>query len=104
MNYKNKKGEFYMKNFLKGLVVGSIGIAVIQNLVQLINGCGDLLTNKLSIQGLKDQKTATLLTKEIEEIGMESEPVQTQCIGFEVPSDDCDCYEIEEDKKARRRR
>ena len=93
-----------MKNFLKGLIVGSIGIAAIQNIVQLINGCGDLLINKLSIQGLKDQKAVTQLTKEIEALGTESEPIQTQCIGFAVPSDDCDCYEIEEDKKARKKR
>lgn len=93
-----------MKNFLKGLVVGSIGIAVIQNVVQLINGCGDLLVNKLSIQGLKDQKTATQLTKEIEEFGAEPESMQTHCIGFEVPCEDCDCDYEEEDKKARRKR
>lgn len=94
-----------MKNFLKGLVVGSIGIAVIQNVVQLINGCGDLLINKLSIQGLKDQKAVTILSKEIEELGAEPEPVQTQCIGFEVPQDDCNCdFDFDEDKKARRKR
>ncbi len=93
-----------MKNFLKGLIVGSIGIAAIQNIVQLINGCGDLLINKLSIQGLKDQKAVTQLTKEIEALGTEPEPIQTQRIGFAVPSDDCDCYEIEEDKKARKKR
>jgi len=94
-----------MKNFLKGLVIGSIGLAVIQNLVQVINGCGDLAANKLQIKALKDQKEATIISKEIEKLSCDCEtPSDTQCIGFAIPEEPESEYEYEEDRKGAKKR
>lgn len=93
-----------MKNFLKGLVVGSIGLAIIQNTVQTLNGIGDLISNKLQIRALKDQKEAALITKEIEGLSNCNceEPVATSCIGFTLPEETL--YDDEEECKGARKK
>ena len=84
-----------MKNFLKGIIFGSIGLAAIQNIVEILNGAGDYVTSKIAVKSLDLQKAATQKSKEIEKISSECdcEAVNTQCIGFTAPDEE----EIEED-------
>jgi hypothetical protein len=96
-----------MKNFLKGIIFGSIGLAAIQNIVEILNGAGDYVTSKIAVKSLDLQKAATQKTKEIEKISNECdcEAVNTQCIGFAVPAEEeYDEDYIEEDKSKRRHR
>ena len=94
-----------MKNFLKGIIFGSIGLAAIQNIVEILNGAGDYVTSKIAVKSLDLQKAATQKSKEIEKISSECdcEAVNTQCIGFSVPAEEeYDEDYIEEDKSKRR--
>lgn len=94
-----------MKNFLKGIIFGSIGLAAIQNIVEILNGTGDYVTSKIAVKSLDLQKAATQKTKEIEKLSSECdcEAVNTQCIGFAVPAEEeYDEDYIEEDKSKRR--
>lgn len=90
-----------MKNFLKGFVFGSIGLAIIQNVVEILNNSGDYVSSKIAVKSLDLQKQATKKQKEIEEIAScDCENVNTQCIGFSIPEEPV--YEdIEEDKAKR---
>lgn len=92
-----------MKNFLKGIIFGSIGLAAIQNIVEILNGSGDYITSKIAVKSLDLQKQATIKQKEIEAIsGCECETSNTHCIGFTIPEEQEEGY-LEEDKKAKKR-
>lgn len=92
-----------MKNFLKGFIFGSIGLAAIQNIVEILNGAGDYVTSKIAVKSLDLQKSATIKTKEIEKISGECECGSTQCIGFTVPSEEEYEEDYVEENKAKRR-
>ena len=94
-----------MKNFLKGFVFGSIGIALIQNIVEIINNSGDYIVSKIAVKSLDLQKQATAKHKEIDEIVGECncEQAATQCIGFTLPAEEEEEIYEEEDKKGRKR-
>lgn len=92
-----------MKNFLKGFVFGSIGLAIIQNVVEILNSSGDYVTSKIAVKSLDLQKQATQKQKEIEKIsGCDCEPINTQCIGFTLPEEEPNFDDIEEDKAIKR--
>ena len=94
-----------MKNFLKGIIFGSIGLAAIQNIVEILNSTGDYVTSKIAVKSLDLQKQATQKQKEIEKIsGCDCEPVNTQCIGFTLPAEEYEDEEIETDKRDWRKR
>lgn len=94
-----------MKNFLKGIIFGSIGLAAIQNIVEVLNSTGDYVTSKIAVKSLDLQKQATQKQKEIEKIsGCDCEPVNTQCIGFALPTEEYEEEEIETDKRDWRKR
>ena len=95
-----------MKNFLKGIIFGSIGLAAIQNIVEILNTSGDYVTSKIAVKSLDLQKLATEKQKEIEELSCGcGEQASTQCIGFTLPEEpEYDEEYYEEDKVGKKGR
>ena len=80
-----------IKHFIIGLLSGLLFIPVIEEFLNVIMAWIQVLLlrpNKIVLKG----------NKELSELQSEDEPVQTSCIGFQVPSEaDDDYYEDDDD-------
>ena len=79
------------KHFIIGLLSGILFIPVIEEFLNVIMAWIHVLL-------LKPNKIVLKGNKELSELQSEDEPVQTSCIGFQVPSEaDDDYYEDDDD-------
>ena len=79
------------KHFIIGLLSGILFIPVIEEFLNVIMAWIQVLL-------LKPNKIVLKGNKELSELQSEDEPVQTSCIGFQVPSEaDDDYYEDDDD-------
>ena len=77
-----------LKHYIFGLITGFIVIPLIEELMTVVNTWIQVLLlkpNKIVIKG----------NKELSELQGDEEPIETHCIGFQIPSEDD--YEDEDD-------
>ena len=77
-----------LKHYIFGLITGFIAIPLIEELMTVVNTWIQVLLlkpNKIVING----------NKELSELQVDEEPIETHCIGFQIPSEDD--YEDEDD-------
>lgn len=77
-----------LKHYIFGLITGFIAIPLIEELMTVVNTWIQVLLlkpNKIVIKG----------NKELSELQGDEEPIETHCIGFQIPSEDD--YEDEDD-------
>lgn len=83
-------------NKLKCYILGMVTIVVAMPIMEQI---ADIVCGYLEILKGKNTKKVLKINKEIEDLQMQLEPINTNCIGFEVPNqEEYEDDEWEEDK------
>lgn len=77
-----------LKHYIFGLITGFIAIPLIEELMTVVNTWIQVLL-------LKPNKVVIKGNKELSELQGDEEPIETHCIGFQIPSEDD--YEDEDD-------
>lgn len=79
-----------LKYYILGFVTGFIAIPLMEELMNVVNTWIQVLI-------IKPSKIVIKGNKELSELQGNEEEIQTQCIGFQVPSEDDYYYDDEED-------
>lgn len=83
-------------NKLKCYILGMVTIVVAMPIMEQI---AEIICGSLEILKGKNTKKVMQINKEIEDLQMQLEPINTNCIGFEVPNqEEYEDDEWEEDK------
>ena len=77
-----------MKKYILGFLTGVCLLPIIDSITELVQVALEVPKGKLSKKVMK-------LNNEIQDIQAESEPVETSCIGFDVP-EEVEYYDDEE--------
>ena len=80
-----------MKKYLLGFFTGVCLLPIIDSLTELVQVALEVPKGKLS-------KVVVKLNNEIQDIQFESEPIETNCIGFEIPSESDEYYDDDDDE------
>lgn len=81
-----------MKKYILGFVSGICFLPILDSVVELIQVALEIPKGNLS-------KKVIILNNEIQDIQEQSEPVNTNCIGFEMPVTDDEYLDEYEDKQ-----
>lgn len=84
-----------MKKYILGMVTTICIIPIMESFTELIQVMMEIP------KGILSKKVITI-NNEIQDLQAESEPIGTNCIGFEIPSESDDYYDDYEDKKKNR--
>ena len=70
-----------LKCYILGMVTIVVAMPIMEQIAEIIYGSLEILKGKNAKKILK-------INKEIEDLQMQLEPINTNCIGFEIPSQD----------------
>lgn len=85
-----------MKKYILGMVTAICMIPIMESFTELVQVMMEIPKGILS-------KKVIVINNEIQDLQAESEPISTNCIGFEAPSESDDFYDDDyEDKKKHR--
>ena len=68
-----------LKYYIFGMMTVILAIPIIEQITEIVCGCLEVLKGK-------NTKKVMQINKEIEDLQMQLEPINTNCIGFEVPN------------------
>lgn len=80
-----------MKKYILGFLTGICILPILDSLTELIQVALEIPKGELS-------KKVMVINNEIQDIQAESEPINTSCIGFEVPSNEEEYFDEDECK------